>query len=126
MRHGHRYDGGQSYWTIAHVKSLDLGGVLQETLNEHLITLDYLTDKIERFDKRIEELASGEPYREKLSCLIGVRTHTALSAIVEVGNFERVEKPDRFASYLGLVPSEESSGDDQNRGGITKAGNCHS
>lgn len=84
--------------------------------------------KIERIDKRIEELASGEKYQEKvkkLGCLIGVKTHTALSMIVEVGDFERFAKPEKFAAFLGLVPSEESSGDSQNRYGITKAGNSH-
>lgn len=73
-------------------------------------------------------MASGERYQEKvkkLSCLIGVKTHTALSAIVEVGDFDRFAKANRFAAYLGLVPSEESSGEKQDRGGITKAGNTH-
>lgn len=131
LRHGYRFEGGRSYWTIAHVKwlkSLRLEGVLQESLDEYLITYEYLVDKIDRFDKRIEEMASGDRYQEKvkkLSCLIGVKTHTALSAIVEVGDFDRFAQANRFAAYLGLVPSEESSGEKENRGGITKAGNTH-
>jgi len=131
LRHGQRFEDGKSYWTIKHVKwlkTLDLGCVLQEALSEYLVTYEYLTDKIERMDKRIEELAGGERYQEKvrkLSCLIGVKTHTALSVIVEIGDFKRFAKPDKLAAYLGLVPSEDSSGEKRRRGSITKAGNSH-
>jgi len=131
LRQGRRFEGGKTYWTITHMKwlkSLELGGVFQETLDEYLISYEYLTDKLARLDARIEELASDERYVEKvkkLSCLIGVKAHTALSVVVEVGDFERFAKAERFAAYLGLVPSEDSSGDSQRRYGITKAGNSH-
>jgi len=131
LRHGSRFDGGKNYWTDKHVKwlkSLNLGGLLQETLTEYLITYGYLTDKIRRFDQRIEELSSGERYQEKvakLKCLIGVKTHTALSVIVEVGDFNRFPQAEKLAAFLGLVPGEDSSGGKQQRGSITKAGNSH-
>lgn len=131
LRQGYRFIEGRNYWTIRHVtwlKSLKLGGILQETLEEYLITYEYLVDKIGRLDKRIEELAGDERYRDKvkkLSCLIGVKTHTALSVIVEIGDFKRFAKADKMASYLGLVPGENSSGEKQHRTGITKAGNAH-
>lgn len=60
-----------------------------------------------------------------MSCLLGIKTHTALSMIVEVGDFERFEKASKFASFLGLVPSEDSSDTRVNRYSITKAGNSH-
>ena len=131
LRHGHRFDGGKNYWTIKHVKwlkSLDLGGILQESLEEYLVTYEYLTDKVERMDKRIEELAKDERYQsnvKKLSCFIGVKTHTALSALVEIGDFKRFAKAEQMAAFLGLVPGEDSSGGKQKRGSITKAGNSH-
>lgn len=131
LRLGKKFEGGKTYWTIAHMKwlkSLDLGGVFQETLEEYLITYEYFTEKINRFDQRIEELASEEKYQEKvekLGCLIGVKTHTALSMIVEVGDFERFAKPEKFAAFLGLVPSEDTSDEKRNQYGITKAGNSH-
>ena len=87
-----------------------------------------LTDKLERLDQRIEELASKEDYQENvshLSCFLGVKTQTALSTLVEVGDFKRFASAQQFASYLGLTPGEDSSGGDQNRLGITKAGNSH-
>lgn len=131
LRQGKKFEGGKTYWTIAHMKwlkSLDLGGVFQETLDEYLVTYEYFSDKITRLDQRIEELALGTRYEEKvkkLGCLIGVKTHTALSMIVEVGDFERFAKPEKFASFLGLVPSEDTSDEKRKQYGITKAGNSH-
>ncbi|MCL2254805.1 MAG: transposase [Lachnospiraceae bacterium] len=131
LRLGHRFEGGKTYWTIVYMKwlkSLKLEGVFQETLNEYLITYTYLIDKIERLDNRIEELAKDVKYDEKvknLSCLIGIKTHTALSMVVEVGDFSRFAKAEKFASFLGLVPGEDTSSERQNRLGITKAGNGH-
>ena len=96
-RLGHQYAKG-NYWTQAHLKwlrSLQLGGVYQETLLEYLATYDRLSEAIERFDARIEELAEDDRYREnvkKLVCFKGVRTHTALSLLVETGDFNRFEK----------------------------------
>ncbi len=89
---------------------------------------EQLTDKLERLDQRIEELASKEDYQENvnyLSCFLGVKTQTALSTLVEVGDFKRFASAQQFASYLGLTPGEDSSGEDLNRLGITKAGNSH-
>ena len=131
LRQGYRFDGGKNYWTIKHVKwlkSIDMGGVLQESLDELLITYEYLINKVERLDQRIEELASAENYREKvkkLSCFLGVKTYTALSVVVETGDFNRFAKAEKYASYIGLVPCENSSGGKQIRGSITKAGNSH-
>ena len=56
---------------------------------------------------------------------LGIKTHTALSLIVETGDFTRFKKGDIYAAYLGLAPGEHSSGDKVNRKGITKAGNNH-
>ena len=56
-----------------------------------------------------------------MSCLLGIKTHTALSMVVEVGDFERFEKAPKFAAFLGLVPSEDSSDKKINRYSITKA-----
>ena len=131
LRQGYSFSGGKTYWTQAHVKwlqAIDMGGILQESLTEYLLTYTYLTDKIERLDNRIEELSMGDTYQEnvqKLNCLLGVKTHTSLSMLVEVGDFQRFAKAEQLASYLGLVPREDSSGSRQSRSHITKAGNSH-
>lgn len=131
LRQGKCFEGGKTYWTIAHLKwlkTLELSALQRETLDEYLLTCEYLTEKINRFDERIEELASAERYEEKvkhMSCLIRIKTHTALSLIVEVGDFERFEKAPKFASFLGLVPSEDFSDTRVDCYSITKAGNSH-
>ena len=130
LRQGYQYDGSGN-WTAKHVKwlrSLKPTGLYKEILDEYLLTYTILTDKLNRLDQRIEELASKEEYKEsvsKLTCFLGIKTHTALSVIVEVGDFQRFVSARKFAGYLGLVPGQHSSGDDRNGLGITKAGNTH-
>ena len=131
LRHGFQYDGTKNYWTLAHLawlRNLELDGAYQETLEEYLLTYDYLTGKLDRIEKRIEEFAEKEEYKEnvhKLECFLGVKTITALSVIVETGDFKRFASPSQYAAFLGLVPGEDSSGGDQTRLSITKAGNRH-
>lgn len=131
LRAGKRFEGGKSYWTIAHVKwlkTLELPELEKETLSEYMVTYEYLTEKIERLDKRIKELASKDKYKDtvkNMGCFLGIKTHTALSMVVEIGDFERFAKAPKFAGFLGLVPSENSSGDKTNRYSITKSGNSH-
>lgn len=130
LRHGYHYD-GKSHWTAAHIKwleALNPEALYKEILDEYLLTYTALSDKLERLDQRIEELASRDGYQEsvkKLCCFIGVKTHTALSVLVEVGDFNRFASAQKFAAYLGLVPGEDSSGDGKKHLGITKAGNRH-
>ena len=129
IRHGHHYEGTK--WTLDHLrrlKQLELKGLYRETLEEYMATYEEQTAKIERFDQRIEEIAEQERYQEKvkrLGCFLGVKTHTALSLIVETGDFARFAKGNVYAAYLGLAPGENSSSDNINRLGITKAGNSH-
>ena len=129
LRHGHHY--AQTKWTIAHwkwLKKLELNAMYREVLNEYMTSYEEQVTKIERFDERIEELATQERYAEKvkkLSCLLGIKTHTALSLIVETGDFARFAKGNIYAAYLGLAPGENSSGPHTNRTGISKAGNAH-
>ena len=129
IRHGYYYEGTK--WTIAHLKWLkkhELAPMYQETLDEYLASYEEQTAKIERFDARIEEIASQAEYTEKvkkLGCLLGIKTHTALSLIVETGDFTRFAKGNVYAAYLGLAPGEHSSAVKVNRLGITKAGNSH-
>lgn len=110
------------------LRALNTEGLYQEILAEYLFTYDQLTDKLERLDNTIEELAAQPEYQENaqhVSCFLGIKTQTALSTLVEVGDFKRFVSAQQFASYLGLTPREDSSGGDQNRMGITKAGNSH-
>lgn len=60
-----------------------------------------------------------------LRCVRGIPAVTAISVAVEVGDFSRFPTARSFISYLGLVPSESSSGETVSRGRITRAGNGH-
>lgn len=130
IRHGFCYDGTK--WTLAHLKwlkKLEITNELyRETLDEYMASYEEQEAKIGRYDKRIEEIAEQTKYYDKvkkLECFLGIKTHTALSLIVETGDFERFAKGNQYASYLGLAPGENSSSDSIHRLGITKAGNCH-
>jgi hypothetical protein len=60
-----------------------------------------------------------------LRCFRGIDTLTAMTIVAEIHDFQRFRSPRSFMGYLGLVPSEHSSGDRIKRGGITKTGNAH-
>ena len=76
LRHGHQYSGTK--WTIRHVtwlKKLELAPMYRETLDEYLASCEEQEAKIERYDKRIEEIASEARYQEnakKLGCFLGI------------------------------------------------------
>lgn len=63
--------------------------------------------------------------KKKLGCFLWIKTHTALSLLVETGDFSRFAKGNTYAAFLGLTPGENSSGEKINRTGISKAGNRH-
>lgn len=130
-RHGFQYS-GKSYWTQTHLKWLESivfeNSIYKETLQEYLIFYYSLEEKVAVYDARIDELSRTERYEEnvrKLRCFKGIATHTAMSLLVEVGDYNRFRTAQQFASYLGLVPGEESSGEKQVRTNITKSGNVH-
>jgi len=128
-RHGLKFTDSKNYWTQKHLKwlkELPLEGVLKETFDAYLLSYETVSERIAQMDKKIEEIAEQDKYREavhKLICFKGVKTLTALAVIVEIGDFTRFVKAKNFAAFLGLVSGELSSSDDQNRLGITKQGN---
>ena len=102
--------------------------LLKETLDEYMLEYHHLVERITYFDNRIEEIAYGVKYKdkvEKLECFIGIKTHTALSLIVETGDFSRFAKGNLYGAWLGMIPCQSASGPKDNRFGITKAGNSH-
>lgn len=89
-----------------------------------------VTDAEARVDcltKRIEELApqwSMTPFVEAVQAMRGVAFIVAVTLVAEVGDFSRFDNPRQLMAFLGLVPSEHSSGATIRRGGIIKAGNA--
>lgn len=131
LSQGKRYSEGKHYWTQTHMdwlNNLPLSPIDRETLDTYLLSLARLNETLQRLDKRIEEFAQLDAYREnvkKLCCFIGVRVYTAMAIIVEIGDFQRFGKAENFAAYVGLVPGEHSSDKSVLHLSITKAGNSH-
>ena len=111
LRHGLVYTQTRTTWTQAHLKWLrdqKLPGLYQETLDEYILHLTQLMEKVERLDKRIEDLSNRETYKEAvdhMTCFIGIKRPTALAVIAEVGDFRRFATACQFSSYLGLTPA---------------------
>ena len=129
LSHGYRCEA--THWTAAHIKWLrtfECTSIHREIMDEYLSGYDHLTEKLDRFETRINEFADEDKYREdvrNLSCFLGIKTLGALSILTETGDFSRFSTANHYASFLGLVPGENSSGDETNHLGITKAGNTH-
>jgi transposase len=131
LRHGHIYREG-SAWTLGHrawigAQRLDdpLAQSALEHMHAHLVSLDA---QIAAVDQQLERVATTEPWADPVAWLCsfrGIATHTALGLLSEIGDFRRFAHPRELMSYLGLTPSEYSSGEQQHRGHITKTGNRH-
>lgn len=94
----------------------------------YLTALDGAMQRLAALDQALGKLAEQEPYREpvgRLRCLRGVDTLTALCLVAELYDVARFATARQLMAYVGLVPSEHSSGASIRRGGITKAGNRH-
>lgn len=132
LRHGRIYRDGVRLWTKAHwawVARQRLEDPLsQSALEQMLVHLHGLERQLDALDRDLERIATSEPWQAKVQTLTafrGIATRTALGLIAEIGDFRRFAHPRELASYLGITPSEYSSGDQQHRGHITKAGNRH-
>jgi transposase len=82
--------------------------------------------RVKTLDRELEKVAQSEDYREVvgiLRCFYGIETLTAITIITEVFDFGRFASARDFMGYLGLTPSESSSGEKEHKGPITKTGN---
>jgi transposase len=130
-RHGRRYLTGKN-WTQRHWAWLRRQQfehpALQRTLDATLFALEQALAHQAELDKAIAALAETVPYREPvgwLRCFRGLDTLSAMILLAEIVDFQRFQRPRELMAYLGLVPSEYSSGQTERRGAITKAGNTH-
>ena len=132
LRHDVRYEDTASAWTIAHrgwLTKLDLGERgAQVTLLEYLGAIDAIVIRRDALEKTIAELIPGSPWEQtvaRLRCLRGIDTLSAVGLCAEIGEFERFAKARQLMSYLGLTPSEDTSGEKRRQGAITKTGSRH-
>ncbi|HEY3184575.1 MAG TPA: IS110 family transposase [Gaiellaceae bacterium] len=93
-----------------------------------LEALDLLLSRRDRLERALAELAADSGWAEtigRLRCLRGIETLSAVGLCAEVGDFQRFAKPAKLSGFLGLVPSESTSGERRRQGAITKAGSRH-
>lgn len=132
LRHGHVFREGKKAWTVKHqawVRRQRLSDPLaHEALEQMLIHLDGIDRQLAALDAHLEQIAERELWGwqvHKLRAFRGIGTLTALGLIAEIGDFARFSHPRELASWLGITPSEYSSGEQQHRGHITRSGNRH-
>lgn len=128
LRHGYSYPG--TNWTQGHYKwisQIDIkNSILNSTLAHYFNEIEFLNMQLDDIDKEIATIAATEPYREKVKALCafrGIATLTAMILISEIVDFSRFSNPKELMAYLGIVPSEYSSGGSVKKGSITKCGN---
>jgi transposase len=131
LRHGRTFTEGR-HWTVSHwawLRRQRFAEAAAETVFfEYLARLESTLGRLKALDQELAAVAKLEPYQAKvaqLRCLRGIDTLTAVTLIAEICDFRRFDHPSDLMAFLGLCPSERSSGPKQRRGSITKTGNGH-
>lgn len=131
LRHGFRYT-GKSHWTAVHRRwfaeiKMEHPGQ-QITIQEYIDAERSAGERVERLTEQIRQLVVGwlmEPVVKALQSMRGISLIVAVTTVAEIGDMSRFSNPRELMAYLGLNPSEHSSGDKIKRGRITKTGNGH-
>jgi transposase len=130
LRHSRVY-AGQKGWTQAYrrwLTTLRFDHIAQQVvLQDYIHSVHDAEARVDRLTRQITELVpnwSMAPVVEALQAMRGVAFVVAVTVVAEVGDFSRFANPRQLMAYLGLAPSERSSGATRRRGGITKAGNA--
>jgi transposase len=100
----------------------------QQAFDDYLFAVDQVDRRIENLEAELSRLAKDGPHREliaRLRCIRGIDTLTAIGLAAEVGDFTRFATAAQFMGFVGLVPSERSSGESRRQGSITRAGSSH-
>lgn len=129
LRHGLHYPGKKT-WTKAHMvwlAGLKLAHVEQRiAFEEMLLAVRQAQERIERLEQAIRDAVADWSLAEVVTALMAMRGLDLISAttfLAEIGDLSRFQTPRELMAYLGLVPSEASTGDTVRRGPITKTGN---
>ena len=130
-RLGYNYT-GKTHWTQAHMnylRHLTLPSAAHnQVLEDNLTTVDFHHERILKIEDAMLKLLDGwqrKPLVDALMAFKGFKLVAAMVTISEIGTFSRFEHPKKLMAFLGLVPTENSSGNKQQRGGISKCGNPH-
>jgi transposase len=131
LRHDIRYT-GRATWNPAHLRWLS--EVVCPTPAQHIVFQEYVravnehTERLQRLDQELQEQVKSwrlHPVVEALQALRGVQFTVAVTTVAELGDLTRFDNPRELMKFLGLIPSEYSTGERRRQGSITKAGNTH-
>ena len=131
LRYGRRYS-GKTTWTKAHVEWIQAQQfsheAQQRVLEDYLRTVQDQGERVARLTASIVELVetwSLRPLVKALQALRGINLISGAVLAAELGDVRRFASARKLMGYIGLVPSEHSSGEGRRLGGITRAGNGH-
>jgi transposase len=131
LRHDIRYT-GRANWSPAHLRWLS--EVVCPTPAQQIVFQEYVravnehTDRLQRLEQELQDHVKSwrlNPVVETLQALRGVQFTVAVTTVAELGDLTRFDNPRPLMKFLGLIPSEYSSGERRRQGTITKAGNTH-
>jgi transposase len=131
LRHDIRYT-GRATWSPAHLRWLS--EVVCPTPAQQIVFQEYVRavtehpERLQRLEQELQDQVKSwrlNPVVEALQALRGVQFTVAVTIVAELGDLTRFDNPRPLMSYLGLTPSEYSSGERRRQGTITKAGNTH-
>jgi transposase len=131
LRHDIRYP-GRATWGPAHLRWLS--EIICATPAQQIVFQEYVravtehTERLERLEQELQEQTKTWrrlPVVEALQALRGVQFTVAITIVAELGDLTRFDNPRQLMSYVGLIPSEDSSGERRHQSSITKAGHSH-
>ncbi|HWQ23936.1 MAG TPA: IS110 family transposase [Gaiellaceae bacterium] len=132
LRHGLRYEGPGRSWSERHrewLSSIELSEqTAQATLDDYRGAIEALLHRRAELERRIEAAIPGSGWEREvalLRCLRGIDTLSAIGLCCEIGDFRRFARAGQLMHYVGLVPSESTTGEQRRLGSITKTGSRH-
>ena len=131
LRHGFRYS-GKTRWTPAHMRylrELTMPTDIQKIVLENYIqAIDLNETRAKQLKEKLIDLLEDWEWKPVVEALMGCKGFqevAAITTISELGDLRRFANPRKLMAFLGLVPSEHSSGGKRRQGAITKCGNSH-
>jgi transposase len=132
LRRGCQWLEGKRAWSKGHrlwIRSLRFEHPEDQlVLDDYLLTIEQVEARLAALDQQIERVSQQERYAQVVGALRsfrGIDTLTAMTVVAELHDFMRFDSARGLMAFLGLIPSEHSSGSKRSRGPITKAGNGH-
>ena len=119
-------------WSRSYIRNLRAirfeNRYMQESFQRLIDGYDYFNELVKKQTQLVKELAETDTYRERVKLLVsipGIGVLTAMELLLELQDIRRFARPEQLAAYVGLTPSEHSSGDTTRMGHITKTGKSH-